>query len=133
VSDSGASAGAVLCGFGLNNQGVRLQVLQAQGKGNGGPLQGPFVILDVGDNMHSDALAGLRHRPTDAAEVLTRIRQNHPGCVNIANASILTVEAAPEPGRPPRGEELPCPTPTRTGPDGVPPPRGDATAGPFPN
>ncbi len=85
-------AGRVLCGCGSNNQGMRLRVLQAQVRGHDGPVQGAFVILDVGDNIHSQALQGLLHRTTDAAEVLGIIRRQHAGCVNVANANILVLE-----------------------------------------
>lgn len=104
MSECGAAAGSVLCGFGLSNQGLRLQVLQDQVKGDGGPVQGKFLILDVGENMHARALARLRHMPTDAAEVLGTIRQDHAGCANVANSAILFVEppVTPEGRRPPR-------------------------------
>ena len=52
VTRLGAIAGSVLRGSGLNNQGLRLKVVQAQPRGNGGGIQGGFVILDVGDNYH---------------------------------------------------------------------------------
>ena len=106
VNKHGAVAGCVFLGVGLNNQGLRLRVLQEQARGNGGPLQGGFVILDVGDNKHSRSLAGLLQRVTDAEEVLGVIRQLYAGCVNVANANILALEptgAAPPP-RPTRGE-----------------------------
>ena len=51
-----------------------------------------FVILDVGDNKHSEALRPLIGRATDAAEVLRLIRKESPGCVSVANANILISE-----------------------------------------
>jgi hypothetical protein len=41
-------------------------VLQEQAKGSEGAVQGHFVILDVGDNMHSEALEALLDTVTDA-------------------------------------------------------------------
>jgi hypothetical protein len=92
VSSLGAVAGSVLRGVGLNNRGLRLRVLQGQEKGHEGPIQGLFVILDAGDNMHASSLADLLHSETDAREVLGSIRERHPGCVNVANANILAPE-----------------------------------------
>ncbi len=92
VTDSGAGAGQVLAGCGPNNQGLRVQVEEAQAKGHSGPIRGPFVLLDVGANVHSAQLAKLLHRTTTAQEVLVQIRLHHPGCVNVVNANGLTVE-----------------------------------------
>jgi hypothetical protein len=92
VNCSGAAAGCVLRGSGGNNQGLRLRVLQGQPRGHDGPLRGRFVILDAGDNMHSQALGELAGRATDAAEVLRAIRTRHPGCVSVANANHLALE-----------------------------------------
>jgi hypothetical protein len=64
--------------------------LHDQDKGHGGAIRGPFLILDAGDNKHSQALEGLLNRVTDAAEVLDLIRRGHPACVHVANANILT-------------------------------------------
>jgi hypothetical protein len=92
VGVRGAAAGSVLCGSGMNNQGLRLRVSQAQARGTNGPLQGAFVILDVGENKHSDSLTPLLNRMTNAAEVLERIREQSPGCVSVANVNILISE-----------------------------------------
>jgi hypothetical protein len=67
-------------------------VLQEQPKGRDGPLRGQFVILDVGDNMHAQALRELAGRATDAEEVLRAIRPLHPGCVSVANVGLLALE-----------------------------------------
>jgi hypothetical protein len=64
-------------------------VLQDQTRGHEGAIRGRFVILDVGDNMHSRSLEALLHSVTDAQEVAGVIRGRHPGCVNVANANIL--------------------------------------------
>jgi hypothetical protein len=93
VSKQGAVAGCILRGVGLNNQGVRLKVLQEQAKGSEGAVEGHFVILDVGENIHSKALEALLDTVTDAQEVLGIIRTEHPGCVNVANSNILVEEA----------------------------------------
>jgi hypothetical protein len=77
----------------VSNRGLRLQISQDQARGHDGPIQGSFVILDVGDNVHSQSLRPLLHRATDAGEVLGVIRQRHAGCVNVANANILVPEA----------------------------------------
>src|SRR5262245_24959993 len=92
VSTRVAAAGSVLCGPGPNNRGLRLRVLWDQERGHPGPIRGPFLILDAGDNMHADALAALRDRVTDADEVLRAIRRDRPSCVSVANANILAVE-----------------------------------------
>jgi hypothetical protein len=92
VNKSGAIAGAVLCGCGHKNGGLRLRVLQDQRLGDGGPIEGRFVILDVGDNMHAQSLQPLLQRVTNAGEVLGIIRQEHPGCVSVANTNILVLE-----------------------------------------
>jgi hypothetical protein len=101
VSRVGAAAGDVLCGVGLNNRGLRLRILQEQDRGHDGPLCGGFVILDAGDNKHSDGLAALLGRVTNAAEVLRLIRREHKGCVNVTNANVLSAETVA--GRPPLG------------------------------
>jgi hypothetical protein len=92
ASKHGANAGCVLRGAGLNNQGLRLRVQQGQGKGNDGPIKGTFVILEAGDNLHTESLSTLLHQVTSAEEVLGLIRGEHPGCVNVVNANILVLE-----------------------------------------
>lgn len=96
VSKQGASAGCILRGCGGNNQGLRLRVLQDQPRKNDGPITGEFVILDVGDNRHSDVLAELLHKVTNAKEVLELIRGQHTACVSVANANILALEIEEE-------------------------------------
>jgi hypothetical protein len=96
VNRSGAGADTVLCGSGRNNQGLRLRALQAQPRGTDGPIQGRFIILDAGDNRHSEALAPLLNRVTHAQEVLDLLRKEHPACVNVVNLNILVAEAAPD-------------------------------------
>ena len=93
VEKTGAPAGAVLTGCGMKNQGLRLRIAHGQKKGDTGPLVGDFEILDVGENVHSEALREVAFRRTDAAEVVSRLRQYMPGCVNVANVNILVVEA----------------------------------------
>jgi hypothetical protein len=66
--------------------------LQEQVRGTDGPITGNFVILEVGDNIHSDALDPLLGLVTDAAEVLAVIRQRHDGCVSVVNTNILVTE-----------------------------------------
>jgi hypothetical protein len=96
VASHGASAGCILCGCGGNNQGLRIRVLQDQKKGNGGPLTGDFVILDVGDNKHSAALEELLDQVTNAQEVLRLIRGQYSSCVSVANGNILALEQTGE-------------------------------------
>src|SRR3954451_9712195 len=93
VSDVGAAAGSVLRGTGLNNQGLRIRVLQGQSRGHGGAVGGRFVLLDTGDNLHSRVLDFLAGRETDAAEVLGVIRRERPGRGSPVNANILELEA----------------------------------------
>src|SRR3712207_8421950 len=58
----GAEAGSVLLGFGRHNKGLRLKVAQAQAKGDGGPVRGQFVILDVGANRSEEHTSELQSR-----------------------------------------------------------------------
>jgi hypothetical protein len=92
VSICGAGAGCIVRGAGMNNRGLRLQILQGQARGNFGGIRGAFVILDVGDSVHSRSLGPLLHRVTGAAEVLATIRQEHPGCFSVVNTNILIPE-----------------------------------------
>jgi hypothetical protein len=92
VDQSGAAAGSILLGSGLNNQGLRLRVLQEQAKGKGGAVTGGFVILDVGNNMYSESLKSLLQKETDADRVMDAIRRRHGGCANAANKNILVLE-----------------------------------------
>jgi hypothetical protein len=101
VETRGAAAGCVLCGTGLNNQGVRIRVLCEQQKGHHGSIRGTFVLLDAGDNKHTDALRPLLGRETNAEEVLRVIRRDSPGCVSVGQRQ------HPGPGsRPPRGDSV---------------------------
>ena len=92
VSDTGAVAGAVVIGHSQNNMGLRLSIKHAQRRGLEGPIIGGFVILDAGDNRHSDVLIALMGRETDTSEVTAAIRRNSPGCVSVANTNILSLE-----------------------------------------
>jgi hypothetical protein len=92
VNKQGAAAGRVLRGSSPINEGLRLRVLQEQPRGNDGPIRGRFLILDVGNNKHSDALTALLGRATDALEVLALIRREHEGCVSVVNTNILAME-----------------------------------------
>jgi hypothetical protein len=92
VDSRGAAAGCVLRGASPANNGLRLQIMQPQTRGGLGPIQGRFVILDAGDNKHSDSLSGLLGRETDAEEVLRVIRETSPGCVSVVNVNILALE-----------------------------------------
>jgi hypothetical protein len=75
-----------------HNEGLRLCVLQEQPKGTTGPLQGPFEIIDVGKNKHSDSLLRFLGVTTEAEEVIIVLRRSYPSCVSIVNASLLAVE-----------------------------------------
>lgn len=92
VEKTGAPAGSVLAGCGTKNHGLRLRIAEEQKKGDVGPVVGRFVILDVGDNVHSESLLGLAQRRTDAAEVAALLRRRKPGCVSVTNVNLLTVE-----------------------------------------
>ena len=92
VGVTGAGAGRVLYGFGRNNEGLRIRVLEAQPTGAQGPVQGGFVVLDVGYNRHMQALARLLHRTTDAAEVLGVVRRPNTATVSVVNRNILALE-----------------------------------------
>jgi len=93
VNRQGARAGTVLYGTGLSNQGLRLLILEDQERGRDGPLNGRFILLDTGENMHSDSLQELVNQETDADKVLRVIRQDRPACVNVVNRNILIPEA----------------------------------------
>ena len=92
VSKHGAIAGNVLQGAVLKNKGLRLRVQEIQSKGYDGPIKGSFVILDAGDNVHTDSLSTLLDQVTTAEKVLGLIRRQHAGCVNVVNANILSLE-----------------------------------------
>jgi hypothetical protein len=92
VEQSGAGAGSILLGSGLNNQGLRLRVLQEQAKGRGGAVTGGFVILDVGNNTFSQSLKSLLDKETNAEKVMDVLRRRHAGCGNIANTNVLVLE-----------------------------------------
>ena len=95
VEDCGAAEGSVLVGLGPNNAGLRVRVVQAQARGDGGPIKGEFVILAAGDNHHADALQPLVGSETNAEEVVVAVRQRRPTSVNPINVNILTVEDRP--------------------------------------
>lgn len=95
VSQLGAEAGATLRGIGEHNRGLVLRSAQPQSRGHNGAIQGPFVILEVGDNRHSDTLTELLNKETNAQEVLSLIRKKHPACVSVVNANSLTADQAP--------------------------------------
>jgi hypothetical protein len=92
VNQTGAKKGCILCGAAPNNTGLRLQIMQDQARGQGGPIGGLFQILDVGNNKYSQFLEGLLGRTTNAEEVVHLIRREYPGCVNIVNTNILILE-----------------------------------------
>jgi hypothetical protein len=94
VHATGARAGSVLGGAVGCNQGLRVRVERDQPRSVGGPIDGPFEILDAGTGKHAAALRPLLGRATDAAEVLRVIRRGFPQCVNVVNANILVVEEA---------------------------------------
>ena len=93
VSRTGASAGMVLRGITRSNHGFRVRILQDQPPGNWGIIAGSFIILDAGQNMHSEALQPLVGQTLDAAGLLQVIRREHPTCVNIVNGRIVAAEA----------------------------------------
>jgi len=95
VGRSGADADAVLCGVAEHNQGIRLRIMQAQARGNEGPIQGPFIITDSGNNRHSSVLESLLNQVTDASQVVALLRQKHPNCVNVVNANSLVLDTEP--------------------------------------
>jgi hypothetical protein len=94
VGRQGADPDSILCGVGEHNRGLRLRVLVAQPRGNEGPLEGQFVLLDAGQNRHTETLTALVGQVTDAHEVLTLIRKKHPNCVSVVNANSLAHDSA---------------------------------------
>jgi len=68
VSAVGAQAGSVLHGFSKSNHGIRIRVAETQPRGTMGALQGELVIVDVGENAHSDALRPMLNKPTTPAK-----------------------------------------------------------------
>ncbi len=97
VDKIGAKTGCILRGTVRQNKGLRLRIFQDQIRGPGGPIQGRFEILAVGDNKHAPFLEGLLGRPTDAEEVLRILRQESVACVSVVNANILTIETGNDP------------------------------------
>jgi len=92
VGRLGAEANAVLRGTGEHNRGLVVRATQPQARGHEGPIQGTFVLIDVGDNRHSDTLSAFLNKETNAQEVLKLIRSKHPACVNVVNANSLTTD-----------------------------------------
>ncbi len=92
VAHTGARAGSTLLGTGRANRGIRVQVLEDQPPGTDGPVIGAFVVLDPGQNRHSEALRPLTGTTTDAATVLTAQRRLSRLCVNAVNTNILAVD-----------------------------------------
>jgi hypothetical protein len=92
VEDCGAAEGAVLVGLGPSIAGLRVRVMQAQARGDGGPIKGEFVILAAGANPHTDALRPLVGWETNSEEVVVAVRQRRPTSVNPVNVNILVVE-----------------------------------------
>jgi hypothetical protein len=92
VVRTGAEGGSILVGVGPSNAGLRLRVLEAQPKGEDGPIRGRFQILHAGDGVHAPALGTLEGQVTDAAAVLAAIRRERRHCVSVVNANILAVE-----------------------------------------
>jgi hypothetical protein len=97
VREGGAKAGAYLRGCGMNNQGLRLHIHEEQMPGKDGPITGPFMIVDAGENKYSLALKPFLHQVTNAAELLKVLRSHSPIFLHVANMNILTVEAAEKP------------------------------------
>jgi hypothetical protein len=92
ADQSEAAAGSMLVGSGLNNQGLRLRVLDEQARGQGGAVTAGFVILDVGDNTFSESLKSLLHKETDAQKVMDILGRRQAGCAKVANKNILALE-----------------------------------------
>ncbi len=93
VSQTGAHADSILCGTGPNNRGLRIRILQAQAKGDDGPIRGNFVLLSTGDDRHALTLAPFLGKITNAQETLRALRRHSPACVHVVNAGALAVEA----------------------------------------
>ncbi|HZU35673.1 MAG TPA: hypothetical protein VFA18_07190 [Gemmataceae bacterium] len=89
VSRTGAEAGAVLEGMVKSNAGMRIRIHQRQARRDWGPIEGPFEILEAGDNIHAETLAELVGQRVDAVTLLQLTRRQHPNCINIVNANIV--------------------------------------------
>jgi hypothetical protein len=92
VADTGAESGCILRGAKPYNKGLRLRIYQDQAKGNPGPIQGSFQILQTGDNKHAAVLGDLLGMSLDSSGLLHLLRRAHPQCVNVVNANALVVE-----------------------------------------
>lgn len=92
VNQTGAPAGTVLRGCAPHNNKLRLRTLQQQ-ENKDGPASGYLLILDVGDNVHSDSLRELVNKPTDATEVVSLIRRGHSACLSVVNRNALVLES----------------------------------------
>src|SRR5262249_30321208 len=92
VAETGAAEGSFLCGVKRHNRGLRIRVCKSQARGNGGPVQGTFRILDSGDNPNADLLRGFVGWEMNAEELLSIVRQQRTDCVSPINASGLAVE-----------------------------------------
>ncbi len=92
VSRTGAPAGAVVTGTIKSNAGLRIKVLEEQSRGNWGPVHGCFVILDAGENIHTETLTPMVGQVFNAEKILRITRRAHPMCINVVNARVLMLE-----------------------------------------
>jgi hypothetical protein len=93
VAQEGTRAGSLVRGIAKSNQGIRIQVTQEQSRGSIGAIQGSFVILDLGDNPHSEALRPLLNKTTNALEVLQLQRSGRSSCISVAVVHHLECES----------------------------------------
>jgi hypothetical protein len=91
INRLGAAAGSMVGGCCDFNLGLRVQVLENQPRDHDGPLFGRFIIADVGTNANSACLRFLLNRETDANEVLSAIRHEHPTRISVVNARNLVL------------------------------------------
>jgi hypothetical protein len=92
VQETGAVAGSVLVGVASNNHFLRLRVCEAQPKGNGSALIGPFRILAAGIGRHAGALEPLLGRQTNAAEVMRLCRRDEEDGACVVQTNLLAVD-----------------------------------------
>src|SRR5438105_15778749 len=88
VDKVGAKAGCILCGSGMNNEGLRLRILEDQPRGHDGAITGAFQLLGVGPNKYSRFLQRLLGKMSSSEEILGIIRREHPACRDVAKPNI---------------------------------------------
>jgi DNA-binding Xre family transcriptional regulator len=100
VKATGAESQQILAGMSNLNRGLRIRIYEAQERGEGGLVQGPFDLLEAGTGSYATYLRGLVGQSFDKAKELLGEVQKNGGpakrCSFILNCNELEVEASNE-------------------------------------